>query len=580
MTEPNPERGSTSSDQPRAESRIARRALEVKLAARRRNRRVVTVVVPLLVVAAAATVVVRWNSGAPLASQPGAAAAGGTARPSKTCASRPQVTVWAPSAVQEALTQAASDYEATAAAPCVTYLVRARSPIESLIGLGKNQADRPDAWVPDASTWVDRVNAVTKINAAQTRPFATSPLVVAMDPTRAATFTQAPTWQQLVAPDQPITVSDPRSTTAGMLTITSVLPQLSERAGRAVITRLAKSTAPSTQSLFDTFDTTPAAGQAFPVAEADLADHNRADPNHQMVPVVPKGGTPSFEYSLVDVATDPVRSNAVTLFGQYLSGSAAATVLAGDGIRSTTNPVAMPAVKGSVGEVTNRPGPTSAQVTAATNAWQAATVDFSLLTVFDVSGSMKKRIGNTTRVALTQQAAGIALAALPKSTRLGVWVFSDGIGPGGADYREVVPFGLLSNPGHRAQVAAAAAHLTDDVGGGTGLYNTIWAAYQKGLANYDDNRVNAVVILTDGRDQDTIGISLSQLKANLRAHADPDRPVAITTIGIGPDVDSAPLTQISRMTSSDYYAAPTPADMTTVLAKALFDHECKNGHCV
>jgi hypothetical protein len=34
------------------------------------------------------------------------------------------------------------------------------------------------------------------------------------------------------------------------------------------------------------------------------------------------------------------------------------------------------------------------------------------------------------------------------------------------------------------------------------------------------------------------------------------------------------------MTYSDFYAAPSPADMTTVLARALFDHECKNGRCV
>ena len=57
-------------------------------------------------------------------------------------------------------------------------------------------------------------------------------------------------------------------------------------------------------------------------------------------------------------------------------------------------------------------------------------------------------------------------------------------------------------------------------------------------------------------------------------------PIAITTIGIGPDVDPKALSQISKMTYSDFYAAPSPADMTTVLARALFDHECTNGRCV
>ncbi|MDN5766419.1 MAG: substrate-binding and VWA domain-containing protein [Humibacillus sp.] len=579
MTEPNPEKSNGGSDQPPAESRTTRRALEVKLAARRRNRRLVMVVVPLLVVAAATTVAVRWNSGAPTSAQP-AAVTGAAARPAKDCPSRPQVTVWVPPALVTALRQTASAFQTTDAAPCVTYVVQARSPIESMIGLGKGQPNRPDAWVADSSTWVDRVNATAKINASKATPFAESALVVAMDPARAATFKAAPSWQDLLASDRPIRISDPRSTTAGMLTIASALPQLNEREDRAVIPRLAKITAPSTQALFDAFDSSPADASAFPVSEADLAQHNQAEPNHQMVPVTPRGGTPSFAYSLVDVATDPAHSQAIAKLGQYLTGTAAASMFAAHGIRSTTRPVAMATPTGGVGEITLGPGPSSAQIAAATDAWQAATIDFSLLTVFDVSGSMKERIGNTTRVALTQQAAGIALAALPKSTRLGVWIFSDGIGPGGVDYREVVPFGLLTDSRHRARVAAAAAHLADDVGGGTGLYDTIWAAYQKAKASYDSSRLNAVVILTDGRDQDSIGISLTQLKANLRAHADPAKPVAITTIGIGPDVDSKGLTEISRMTSSKYYSALTPADMTTVLAKALFDHECKDGHCV
>ncbi|MEO5743448.1 MAG: hypothetical protein ABIQ53_02505 [Terracoccus sp.] len=148
------------------------------------------------------------------------------------------------------------------------------------------------------------------------------------------------------------------------------------------------------------------------MSEADLAAHNRTEPDHPMVPVTPSGGTTSFEYSLVDVATDPGRSKAITKLGQYLSGPEAAKALAAHGIRSTTRPVAIQTPMGGVGEITLRPGPGSAQIAAATDGWQAATVDFSLLTVFDLSGSMKEKIGNTTRVALTQQAAGIALAAL------------------------------------------------------------------------------------------------------------------------------------------------------------------------
>jgi hypothetical protein len=258
----------------------------------------------------------------------------------------------------------------------------------------------------------------------------------------------------------------------------------------------------------------------------------------------------------------------------------AAKIFAQYGIRSTAVPVTMPTPQGSVGEVKIGPGPDAETVTAATNVWQSATTDFSILSVFDVSGSMKEKVGDTTRVAITQEAAGIALAALPKTTKLGLWVFSIDKGGPGQDWRELAPIGRLDDDSHRAVVATAASTLAKNVGGGTGLYDTIWAAYQKVKSQYDPNRVNAVVILTDGRNEDPKGISLEQLKANLRAASDPSKPIAITTIGIGPDVDPKALSQISRMTYSDFYAAPSPADMTTVLARALFDHECKNGRCV
>jgi hypothetical protein len=296
--------------------------------------------------------------------------------------------------------------------------------------------------------------------------------------------------------------------------------------------------------------------------------------------VTPSEGTPAFEFSLVNVSTDPVRDQAVELLRAYLMTPAAAQIFAQYGLRSTAAPVTMPTPQGSVGAVTVGRTPDAAAVSAATDVWQSATTDFSILSVFDVSGSMKDKVGDTTRVAITQEAAGIALAALPRTTKLGLWVFSTGIGGNGLDYRELAPIGRLDDDTHRAQVATAAATLSKNVGGGTGLYDTIWAAYQKAKAQYDPERVNAVVILTDGRNEDPNGISLEQLKANLRTANDPDKPIAITTIGIGPDVDPDALSQISKMTFSDFYAAPAPADMTTVLTRALFDHTCTNGRCV
>lgn len=556
------------------ESRANRKALDARIAAARRNR-IIAAVLGVVLLAGAGVGGFFWWKGREVA--PVAAL---TATPGKSCPDRTPVSVWVSEAAQPAVLALAKEYQADPDSPCVDYVVKGKAPIEAMIGLGQGQPDRPDAWIPDSPRWVERVNETAKLNAKPASAFAKSPLVVAMDPARAGTLEGQPKWLELVASDSPIRMTDPRSTTAGMLTLASALPELSAEQGRVVIPKLAKGSAPSVDDLFAAYNADPTTAAAFPVSEADLIDHNRLYPDHRMVSVTPSEGTPAFEFSLVNVATDPVRDQAVELLRAYLMTPTAAKIFAQYGIRSTAVPVTMPTPTGSVGDVKIGPSPDAATVTAATDVWQSATTDFSILSVFDVSGSMKDKVGDTTRVAITQEAAGIALAALPKTTKLGLWIFSIDKGGPGQDWRELAPIGRLDDDSHRALVATAASTLSTNVGGGTGLYDTIWAAYQKAKKQYDPDRVNAVVILTDGRNEDPNGISLEQLKANLRAASDPKQPIAITTIGIGPDVDPKALSQISKMTYSDFYAAPSPADMTTVLARALFDHECKDGRCV
>ena len=558
------------------ESRARREARQAELAERaaRRRSRVIAAAVALLLLAAGVVGGLAWRNArgadSPTGASPSAAA----------CPTRSTVSLWVSQAAQPALAAVAKEYEAEPASGCVHFAVTAKSPVEAMIGLGPGQPGRPDGWVPDSEQWVQRAKATAKLAAKPAAPFAKSPLVIAMDPQQAGRLSAQPSWRDLVAGDGTLRMSDPRSTTAGMLTLASALPGLSQEQDRTALPALARTTAASVDELFRAHDADPAQAPAFPVAEADLLQHNRVSPSHPMVSVTPREGTPPFEFSLVDVATDPARARLVEQLRAHLATPAAATVLAQYGLRSTAHPVAVASPKGSVGTVTVGASVDPASVTAATDAWQAVTADFSLLSVFDVSGSMKQKVGATTRMGVTQEAAGIALATLPPSTKLGLWMFSTDLGVNGVDYRELAPIGRLDDAQHRQAVAQALGSLSSHIGGGTGLYDTIWAAYQQAQQDYDPDRVNAVVILTDGRNDDPNGMTLQQLEARLQAAWDPQRPVAVTTIGVGPDVDPAALSQISTMTHSKFYAAPSAGDMKTVLARALFDHSCKNGRCV
>lgn len=573
---PPPERRPGPYAQSLASTRAARKAIEAKRAAARR-RKVGAAVLAVLALVGVSVIGVKWwtgRDGTATASGPGSAGVAGSA-----CEKRTAVTLWAAPAVTAAAQQAADAFAAKPTTPCYEYTIMPKQPMETLIGLGETQPDRPDGWIADSPRWVDQVNSVVGLNAIATQAFAKSPLVIAMDPERAATLSDSPRWLELVASDDPIRLSDPTSTTAGMLTLSSALPQLGGAQGRVVLQRLAKGAMKSTDDLFAAWTKTPDQASAFPASEADLFQYNKANPNRRLVAVTPAEGTPAFEYSLVNVAKDPVRAQAVHDLNVFLTTPEAAKVMPGHGLRPAHTPAEMPTPDGSVGPIEVGASPTVEQVKAATGVWQSATVSFRLLTVFDVSGSMREKVGNTTRVGITQEAAGIALAALPPTTDLGVWVFSIGLGGTGVDYRELAPLSPLSSPAHKAKIAQAAAGLHTLVDGGTGLYDTIWAAYQRVQKDYDPGRVNAVVVLTDGKNEDPAGISLQQLLANIKA-ADPTKPVAVTTIGIGPDVDPAALKAISQLAKSDFYPAPAPGDITTVLAKALFDHECVDGVCV
>jgi hypothetical protein len=499
--------------------------------------------------------------------------------PGKTCSSRTPVHLWVSETMEAAALALARAYQSEPSAPCVEFTVEANEPMAAMLGLGENQPNRPDGWIPDSPRWVDRVNATAHLELKPSEPFARSPLVIAMDPTHAKQVGASANWLELVATDDPIRLSDPRSTTAGMLAISAAVPHLGGAQARVALAKLAEGATNTTEELFRTYNTKPGDLSAFPASEADLIEHNEAFPKRPLVGVLPADGASTFEYALIDVATEPAKSEAIKGLQQFFQSERAAQLLADHGFRSTSEASIVPTKPGAV-ESPSGSSPTLEQVSAATDLWQSATTDFRLLAVFDVSGSMREKVGASTQIGITQEAAGIALAALPPTTDLGIWTFSIGLGENGADHREVTPIKPLTDEAHRKAVAAAAAGLDKLVGGGTALYDTIWAAYQRVLKDWSPDRVNAVVILTDGRNEDPSGISFAELMKRLEAANDPSRPIAITTIGIGTDVDASALTKVSELMHSSYYAAPDPADMTTVLAKALFDHECTDGLCV
>jgi hypothetical protein len=175
-----------------------------------------------------------------------------------------------------------------------------------------------------------------------------------------------------------------------------------------------------------------------------------------------------------------------------------------------------------------------------------------LLAVVDVSGSMNQPVGNGgTRLDATIQAAGQLFGRLRETTDLGLWTFSTRL-DGDHAYREVLPVRPLYQ--QEAQTRAVLSTLRAQPNGGAGLYDTVLAAYQNGRQGWMPGRVNLVVLVTASRNDDSAGgIGLDKLLAELTGLNDPQRPLQIITVGIGPDVDAAALAKIAAATGGRSY---------------------------
>jgi hypothetical protein len=207
-----------------------------------------------------------------------------------------------------------------------------------------------------------------------------------------------------------------------------------------------------------------------------------------------------------------------------------------------------------------------------------------MLAVIDVSGSMwQEGEGGALPIDVVRDANLAALQLIPPTSDLGLWVFSTEEDPP-RHWRQLVELGPLTEElgdGTRldALVAETLALPDSEVRGWTALYDTTWAAFREVKENYDPNRVNSVVLLTDGEDERAAdmepGMDLETLLTQLRAQHDPARPVLVITIGIGPDADMSALVQISEVTGASAYQALDPADLPEIFFRAMVERQCR-----
>jgi hypothetical protein len=162
----------------------------------------------------------------------------------------------------------------------------------------------------------------------------------------------------------------------------------------------------------------------------------------------------------------------------------------------------------------------------------------NLLVVVDVSGSMASKTAGSgaTRIDLVRQGSRSLEGLLPDDSRMGLWQFGSKL-DGERDWQQLVGIQPLDSR-QRGSLGSAIDGLAAQQTG-TGLYDTVLAAYTSARDAYRSGVPNQVVVFTDGKNEsDDNSMTAGQLAAELKKAADPKRPILLSVVTFGTAADA------------------------------------------
>ncbi|MEY2417669.1 MAG: Ca-activated chloride channel [Actinomycetota bacterium] len=191
-----------------------------------------------------------------------------------------------------------------------------------------------------------------------------------------------------------------------------------------------------------------------------------------------------------------------------------------------------------------------------------------VMLVIDVSGSMGEEVANgETKLDLAKRASIDALDEFKPEDLVGLRIFSTNISSKAPrDYLDLVPIAPISE--NREVIAARIDSLQPTEG--TPLYQTAKDSVAEMKAAYDPSRINAIVLLTDGKNEDNYN-DLNETLASLRSGSEgqSSSPVRLFTIAYGKDADEAVLKRLAEATNAGAYDATDPLTVSKVFTAVI-----------
>jgi hypothetical protein len=538
---------------------------------------------------------------------------------SASCSSGGGLAIAAAPEIAPAVSALAADWNAQRTAvdgSCVKITVGAVSPASeaaaiagaanvSVTGLGQANGGSavPDVWIPDSSTWLSRLTSASPQLAMNGTSIAISPVVVALpQPVVAALGDAKPTWStllgKLAAGQIRPGLVDPNVDASGLAALLAVGAATQSAAGvtgstppdsnaasdaqaKAIgaMRALASGESQLRDDLMGRFprasdQTTIARSLSLaPVPEQSVLAYDAAKPPVPLVAAYLDPAPPALDYPFTQLpGISSAKADAALRFESLMAGDSWKNVLAKTALRAPdgTFGATMPKLPGMpTGPFKAAPDISGTAVDQALSTWSAVTVPGRMLAVIDVSGSMAETVPtahNATREDVTIAAAKAGLSLFDDQWTLGLWTFSTNL-RGNIDYRQLVPIESLANG--RSDALSKLADIRPVPNGNTGLYDTVLAAYKAVRKNWDPSRVNSVVIMTDGQNDDPGGMTLDHLISELKSIKNPAKPVQVIAIGIGTDVNENELERITSTTGGGTFVTADPSKIGQIFLKAI-----------
>ncbi|MFH8570298.1 substrate-binding and VWA domain-containing protein [Streptomyces sp. NPDC017993] len=494
---------------------------------------------------------------------------------------------------------------------CLDVKVTSRVSYEVADSLGQRPAQSEfQVWIPDSSLWVDRVGAErgTPLTAAGT--IASSPIGLGAVPGAAKALDRSDrdfSWSELSGTAGSgdglrLGMADPAHSATGLLALARISASNAKRAKdgdeanirtAAAAKLLYQRAADSDGQVLATLphDGSGAQGssrrnEALLLSEQAAHAHNTGqDTGPDLELFSPRESSAQLDYPYTLVDDDQLtaaQTRAANRFMTLLGGVEGQRALRERGFRAGNGEANEKITRAAGGRV---PQPYSAgldappstkELQALLGKWTSTVQSARIATVVDASPSMANQIpgwGGRSRMELARNSLLKAVDMFTPDDEVGLWKFSTLL-DGTKDYVELSPTTRLGDRGedggtHRDELTDAFSSLAPVPDGAAGLYDTTLAAYEQATKRYVNGKLNAVVIVTDGADDDLNSIGLDQLVDELQKAADPARPVPLIALAIGPEADQSALDRMVAPTGGSAHRVSDPSQIHEVILKAI-----------